>query len=175
VTAGLVYIVQGNDAGPCKIGFTTNPERRLKTLRNATFSDLRVVRLLDGDRTTERWLHQRFSHQRINGEWFAYDEDMLTVVPPVDAVDPPLQSSIAAGESYNDIICNFIDAKYGGLRNAERLISQDAKSTPKSARNWLQRSCAPNGENLLNLMAANPGLTELLLMAVEKRRYARGE
>lgn len=76
-----VYFIQ-NSFGQVKIGHSTDPVTRLSDLRVGTTDDLQIIRVLDGGRATERWLHRRFAPYRLTGEWFAWHDDMRTIVPP---------------------------------------------------------------------------------------------
>lgn len=66
---GFVYAI-GNPDGAVKIGFARNPQQRLASLRCGSQEDLRILGVLPGDRSVEAYLHQRFSAERIRGEWF---------------------------------------------------------------------------------------------------------
>jgi hypothetical protein len=77
----FVYFVQ-DERGRVKIGYSVNTDKRMYAMRSDNADMLRVVRLVDGGLATERWLHKRFDHLWIAGEWFHFHPDMLTVVPP---------------------------------------------------------------------------------------------
>jgi hypothetical protein len=85
-----VYFIQKPD-GTVKIGYTAFGARaRLDALRGASGEDgLRLIRVIDGGRATERWLHRRFDEHRLVGEWFRYHPEMMKVCPP-DEVPPKL-------------------------------------------------------------------------------------
>jgi hypothetical protein len=74
-----VYMMQDADGGDVKIGFTLDLAARLDQLRCITkLQNLRVIRLVEGERAAEREIHFRYRHLRQRGEWFSYVEDMLT-------------------------------------------------------------------------------------------------
>jgi len=81
------YLIQAG--GKIKIGWATDVEARRRQLQTSHHETLVVVRIIDGDLTTERWLHERFAEHRLRGEWFAFHDDMLTVVPPPTEPPPP--------------------------------------------------------------------------------------
>lgn len=100
-----VYLIQAASTpeGPVKIGWADEaPLERLRALQTGFWEELKIIRLMDGPRALEGWLHQFFSEQRIRGEWFRFTEAMLyitqdDVIPPparqrpAKHYDPPLQ------------------------------------------------------------------------------------
>jgi len=76
-----VYFIQ-NERGSVKIGHSVNPAKRLMLLQTGTLESLRIVRTIEGDDATERWLHRHFASDRVRGEWFNFREEMLTICPP---------------------------------------------------------------------------------------------
>lgn len=61
-----------------KIGFTaTNIEKRLATLKVASWEDLVLLLVTDGGEDTEAQLHTRFKHLHLRGEWFRMGEDLM--------------------------------------------------------------------------------------------------
>lgn len=68
-----VYFIRPGSQPFVKIGHATDVARRLDTLQTAHYEPLRVLRVVDGDRQRERWLHARFAAQHVRGEWFRID------------------------------------------------------------------------------------------------------
>ena len=64
------YIVQGSPLAPVKIGKAEDVECRVRQLQTGHYTRLRVLLVLDGDH--ERELHERFSEERLCGEWFMW-------------------------------------------------------------------------------------------------------
>jgi hypothetical protein len=62
------YFIQAVTGGPIKIGKTTDPKGRLKTMQTAIPQQLAVIGLLIGDH--EASLHEKFAGFRLSGEWF---------------------------------------------------------------------------------------------------------
>lgn len=77
-----VYIFQNLRTGDVKIGFTSDINARISGIKSGAGADIALIRVMGGGRETERWMHKRFAHLRISGEWFSYHDDMLSVVPP---------------------------------------------------------------------------------------------
>ena len=72
--------------------------------------------------------------------------------------------------SYPEIVNGFLRERFGGLRNAEKLLAKAARVSPRTAENWLADQCAPRGEQLLALMAECDELAERIMQAVRERR-----
>ena len=78
-----VYIMQDGDTDRVKIGWSSVPERRLRTFQTHHHSSLTILRLIEGKRVAETWMHRRFADRRISREWFVFCDEMLTVQPDV--------------------------------------------------------------------------------------------
>lgn len=71
-----VYLIQSTIGGPVKIGFSVDADQRRKTLQLSSPYPLLVIRLFQFDvymgcaRSLESYLHNKFSKERIHGEWF---------------------------------------------------------------------------------------------------------
>lgn len=74
----MIYFVQAPD-GSVKIGYTANWAQRLRVLQVGHSAPLKLLRRARGGSREELWLHRRFTHLRIRGEWFRYDPAMLTI------------------------------------------------------------------------------------------------
>mgnify|MGYP001472992012 CR=1 FL=1 len=93
----FLYFLRAGQDGPVKIGFTSRPTQRFSALSGSNPSGLILLRMDEGNRANEKWLHEYFSHKHIRGEWFVYDQEMLTVkfgeVCP-EIIDSPEQSAV---------------------------------------------------------------------------------
>jgi len=79
-----VYFARAGKDGLVKIGFSTNVGNRITTIQNGCPSTLKIIRNIDAERHTEKWLHRHFKHLHKRGEWFEYSDEMLTVIPPAE-------------------------------------------------------------------------------------------
>ena len=77
-----VYFIQAGDGGPVKIGIADDVASRLASLQTGCPAQLKILRLVRGDRPTEIEMHIRFARQRLRGEWFSFDPEMLSVALP---------------------------------------------------------------------------------------------
>lgn len=67
---GLVYFIQAGTEGAIKVGWTQNVDRRIAELQTANAQKLVLLATLPGTMETEASLHARFSHLRLEAEWF---------------------------------------------------------------------------------------------------------
>lgn len=67
---GYVYFVQFGD-GPVKIGWATNPAKRLASLATANAGEASLRALIPGPRSVEQGLHVRYRRWRLRGEFFS--------------------------------------------------------------------------------------------------------
>jgi hypothetical protein len=72
-----VYFIRQGLTGPVKIGVAGDVVKRLRQLQTNQPITLHILRVLDGDRSLEAALHEKFSLQRLSGEWFNFSDDML--------------------------------------------------------------------------------------------------
>lgn len=77
-----VYFVRDGLNGAVKIGHTRSFKKRLYQVSRMCSSEAIVLRTIPGHKHTEKWIYQRFLKSHIQGEWFSFDPDMLTVYPP---------------------------------------------------------------------------------------------
>jgi hypothetical protein len=72
----MIYVItQGNASDfKAKIGISSDPESRLKTLQTGSPKDLKLSFSfpVPDDKELEVYLHQRFEDRRLNGEWFDF-------------------------------------------------------------------------------------------------------
>lgn len=66
---GAIYLI-GDGSKMVKLGWATDPERRLKQLQTGHPSTLKLLAFYPARRATEASLHQLFSDLRVRGEWF---------------------------------------------------------------------------------------------------------
>lgn len=73
---GVVYFVTADDPRMVKIGFTSNIERRVKSLQTANHGKVRVIGCVPGTKSDETSFHRRFHKYRRSGEWFSVAGDL---------------------------------------------------------------------------------------------------
>lgn len=77
--------------------------------------------------------------------------------------------------TYNDVVFSYIRREFAPLRHAAELLARAAGATPRTAKAWLAGDHAPNGENLMTLMASCEDLHTEISRLVAERRAACGE
>jgi hypothetical protein len=80
ITDGMIYFARAGDA--VKIGWSGNPERRVRQMQTGAAHKIHLLRTLDVEPWAERWLHHHFRSHRLSGEWFSY-------IPEMDVIQPP--------------------------------------------------------------------------------------
>lgn len=69
-TKGFVYLIRNESTGNLKIGFSTNPCKRLSSLQTASDGELKLLAFVPGTLEDESSLHLKFSFAHIRNEWF---------------------------------------------------------------------------------------------------------
>jgi hypothetical protein len=83
---GHVYFIQQGEGGAIKIGYSATPEKRLLSLKTASPFPLRLLKIIEGGKTLERELHQRFAALHIDGEWFNPNSELLEYIESLEAL-----------------------------------------------------------------------------------------
>jgi hypothetical protein len=79
---GLVYFLTAEAPGfPIKIGFTTKPgHMRSKAVQTGCPYRLVIIGTFPGGYRDENKLHRQFASQRLEGEWFARNDDLIALI-----------------------------------------------------------------------------------------------
>ena len=72
----MIYLIKCDTTNSCKIGYSDNPLKRLGTLQTGNPYPLELISTIEGDLLKEKELHQRFSHLKLQGEWFDYSDEV---------------------------------------------------------------------------------------------------
>ena len=65
-----VYFIGRGRKGPIKIGFSKDPQKRMKSLQTGSAEPLSMLGLVKGGRAIEAIIHRRLARNRLHGEWF---------------------------------------------------------------------------------------------------------
>ena len=76
----VVYVMSAGDPEFVKIGFSTNLERRLRSLRTASHVEPIVHVAIPGTMSLERDLHSRFASSHQNREWFRLTDEIAAFI-----------------------------------------------------------------------------------------------
>ncbi len=71
---GFVYFIGAKDGDTIKIGFSVNPESRIRQVQSGNPERLSVLFQFRGHKDTEQCLHRLFGPSRLSGEWFGNAE-----------------------------------------------------------------------------------------------------
>lgn len=77
---GVYFIVAGDEPDTVKIGYSFDPESRRKQLQTGSARPLRIVLVVNGDTETESRLHKQFAKNRMTGEWFGLDQNLVSYI-----------------------------------------------------------------------------------------------
>lgn len=75
----LVYAMQRETDWAVKIGWSSDPERRIAEVAKAFKSPTYLVAAVPGSKTDELALHRRFEASALGGEWFAVSADEVVL------------------------------------------------------------------------------------------------
>lgn len=82
---GWVYFIANESSGAIKIGYSSDPEKRLSDLQVASPAKLRLIGRIPGGAELERQLHQKFWSLRLNGEWFKYEDELVRYIESIQS------------------------------------------------------------------------------------------
>ena len=75
--AQSIYFIADDEANTIKIGRAASPQERLETLQTGNSHKLRLVKIIEGGGyELEYQLQTQFNSHHLNGEWFAFVEDI---------------------------------------------------------------------------------------------------
>lgn len=83
----MIYFVRQGSHGPIKIGYSAEPIRRVKELRTGSPAPLFILTTVPGERTDELAIHRRLRRYRGEGEWFAHDTEVFSVIAELENVE----------------------------------------------------------------------------------------
>jgi len=122
----MIYFIQQGHDGPMKIGYTKNHrtvKTRLSALQIGSSYKLRLRGLFHGTPKDEHYLHNKFKHLRIRGEWFKSNKTLLGYITET---------------YYKYIACEYVPREYGPSRylpgNIKDALSKSGGNKTKAAR-----------------------------------------
>jgi len=74
---GKIYIIGNLHHGLVKIGFSTNPDKRLSGIQCGCPFKVKVLRVFNGTMKQEKYLHYKYRNLNTNGEWFKYEGELM--------------------------------------------------------------------------------------------------
>jgi len=73
----FVYFIREEKSGLIKIGYSDNPQKRLKSLQTGQTKDLEIIMSVKGGVKLEAVLHKAFDCWRVRGEWFLLNRKQI--------------------------------------------------------------------------------------------------
>jgi len=71
----MLYLIQNLSTNEIKIGYSSDPQKRLKQLQTGSGGRLKVIRAyyLDNEKVWEKRLHRMLWQSKRRGEWFKFE------------------------------------------------------------------------------------------------------
>lgn len=114
----FIYAIHCPNKNEVKIGYATDPIKRLAQLQTATTDRLDILLTFSGNIEVEKLLHNRLEKFRLGGEWFIANSVVLKTILEFAAL--PL----------NDILSNDLDFK--ATEYVEKVVTGIISGTKKS-------------------------------------------
>lgn len=73
---GLVYVIGNKEFKLCKIGFSTDINKRIKSLQTGCPFKIEILAIITGSYEIEKQLHLKYKKYNTTGEWFRIEEDL---------------------------------------------------------------------------------------------------
>lgn len=100
----MIYFIHDPKTDQVKIGYSDNPDRRLKQFQTANGSPLVMLAVIPGLITEERRLHDQFSEYREKGEWFRYEGSLEVYIDSLFDIDIDKIASFNFGDCSDSYI-----------------------------------------------------------------------
>ncbi len=168
--ATFIYVIGAQrQRAPVKIGISTEPAKRLDTLRTSHHEELFILAQGPGGRSEEQGLHRMFASERMRGEWFKRSNGIINLI-----------NLLSSGGLVCDLIAQW--------RNRERFMQRqvtarakmvthnewDTELTPAEWQKFFEdghMSAAEYAKTLASLAAA-PNITEAEKTDIMMRQHA---
>ena len=76
----ITYIIYSHQNKAVKIGYASDLASRISALQISTPEKLSLIFAFEGGKETEKTLHTLLHKYRLRGEWFVYNEEVLSVL-----------------------------------------------------------------------------------------------
>lgn len=93
----MIYFIQEAGTLHIKIGFTSGTSKsRRDSLQTGNPHELMVIGIIEGDKKTEKKLHEQFKAHHFSGEWFHPHFDILEYIKANSITEPAPHGPIFA-------------------------------------------------------------------------------
>ncbi len=76
----MIYFIRNEETNKIKIGYSKDPEERLRTLQTGSSGKLTLLLAIEGTQQDETAWHDRFADARIQNEWFDPVPELFLVI-----------------------------------------------------------------------------------------------
>jgi hypothetical protein len=115
----MIYVIRPGEDPAVKIGFSDNVKSRLIALQTGQAKKLHLLRVIEGSRATERWLHHHYAALWVEREWFIFDPSMLSIMPPEEVRNtsdsPSAFDALLAAFGGRNTISEITGARYNAI------------------------------------------------------------
>lgn len=80
IDGSYVYFFMTTDGRYVKIGHSSNPFKRIRTVQTGCPLEIKIIGYFEADRKYEEILHKKFKRCRTHGEWFKLKCELLDYV-----------------------------------------------------------------------------------------------
>ena len=77
---GDIYFFESALTKLIKIGYSGNIPRRRKEIESMQGGKINILLKINSHQRNEKYLHERFNHLKVQGEWFRPDEELLNFI-----------------------------------------------------------------------------------------------
>lgn len=173
---GIYFMRAGND-GPIKIGYSNDAKKRLKVLGTGSHSRLHLLSVVPGGVSLERDFHERFSKDRMHGEWFSPSQDLVKFISTLPQIPPSPEPrrgrKVIIGINHGDpskesnALAQWIDGR--GLKRLD--VAKALKISPGYLTDVCAGTCWPSREVLQRIADYTAGsVTPDSLMPLKRRK-----
>ena len=122
-----VYFIQAEESKRIKIGYTSNSvASRLSNLQTGSAEILSVIGVIsDGGKGLERFLHSKFSDDRLHNEWFGESDELSGFIKTECEIgtfnkpkERPSEAHKVITSLGRDVVCSLLSVKGSALSNA---------------------------------------------------------
>jgi hypothetical protein len=108
MTQTFVYAIYCPNKNEVKIGYATDPLKRLASLQTGTTDRLDIITTFSGGLEKEKQLHDTLKNYRVSGEWFTYNSKVREAIAKAFIESYPKSDKEDVLYSYLDSLCEEI-------------------------------------------------------------------
>lgn len=131
----MIYFISAEPDGPIKIGYASNPKKRIASLQTAHHQQLKLLKVIPGTLQAEAALHALFKNDRIKGEWFKRSPSLLSFIESDDA----WKSAVADEDMISANSTDHPHAQYIIALGDTGTLAADLGVVPQAVSNWKKR------------------------------------